>query len=853
MLLQVFQSISVLAISVLALFPLAAYFSKIISDVSRAALTGTVLGLSVVLLAGFEIQLPSEARVDFQAGPLVLAGYLGGPIGACVATAVALLGEVLQGDGLSVATVSDEFLYAGGGAAFCLYRARGGNQPNVSVLTVAVLVGITWLAYVVSLLIAASPILFDSEHRQGALFVELGANAVAVLTVCLACRLLERIEQGDGLGSEIADRFALATESADVGVWDWEPHKDISHWSSVQYDLHDVPQETPIDFAKWSSLVHPADLSKLVEIAESSKTDGVPFDAEYRIKTRDGDFRHLKSVGRAIPNGQGNSLRLMGVCYDISLLRRIEKAAAVQQERFEITAENVPGVVIQCSASNAGDKRLDYISNGCTSILGISPEEIDRDLEKLWSLVEDRHVEGLQRTLEDSARDLTPWAFSWCIRRPDGAIRWLDGRGHPHRLGNGWTTWHIVAIDVTERISAQEQLEASQELFFESQKHEALGKLTGGVAHDFNNLLGVILGNAEVLRDHARHEDTETLDAILDACSRGARLTHQLLSFIGRAALVPVALDLNSVVSGVERLLRHTMPASVRVDTVRGGGLWPIHNDPNALGNALLNLALNARDAMPDGGVITIETANFRLDSTYMDEHHEDMPPGRYVMVAVSDDGTGMTKDIAKHAFEPFFTTKSVEKGSGMGLAMVRGFVKQSNGIIRLYSEPGLGTTVKLFFPANDDPLAPNQQLHAGHIELGGSEHILLVEDNDALRQTVTRQLRKLGYKVSAIENGKMALERIEADRTIDLMLTDIVMPGPLQGPDLAREAIKRRGDLRVVFMTGYAKDAAINGTTLQANNIVLMKPVSQTDLARALRTALTTGGATDGSRDEDA
>jgi signal transduction histidine kinase/ActR/RegA family two-component response regulator len=369
----------------------------------------------------------------------------------------------------------------------------------------------------------------------------------------------------------------------------------------------------------------------------------------------------------------------------------------------------------------------------------------------------------------------------------------------------------------------------------ESQKIESLGRLVGGVAHDFNNLLAVIMGNLEILKSQKRDGDeAEMLDDALTASQRGATLTKQLLSFGRKASLRPAITDANTVLTSLDHLMRRVIPATIEVDFVQSEELWPAALDPALLESALLNLAINARDAMPEGGRLTIKTANAQLS----DDADADtgLPAGDYVEICVSDTGAGMTEEVVSRATEPFFTTKPVGEGSGMGLAMVHGFAQQSGGALYLSSAPGEGTTVRLFFPVahgaasveEADSTTPN--IHAA------SEHVLLVEDEDKVRHTLARQLRRIGYTVTEATNGQSALAALEQSHQIDLMLTDIVMPGPLQGPALAQIVRERYCGLPIIFMSGYPREEALQGDGLRDDDVLLTKPVEYDDLLRALR-----------------
>lgn len=395
--------------------------------------------------------------------------------------------------------------------------------------------------------------------------------------------------------------------------------------------------------------------------------------------------------------------------------------------------------------------------------------------------------------------------------------------------------FEVVCQDVTEAHQLQEQL-------FQSQKMDAVGKLTGGVAHDFNNLLAVIMGNLELLDDElkAAHEKELVKNAI-DAILRGSELTRNMLSFARQAPLEPSIVDLNQLVRNMQNWIGRTLPTTIEVETSLLAGLWPTEIDASSAESGLLNLILNARDAMPKGGKLTIETSNIRVDDDYVNLRGEDIEPGRYVLLAVSDTGDGIEPNDLEKIFEPFFTTKPVGLGSGLGLSMLEGFMKQSGGTVRVYSEPGVGTTFKLYFPAAmaiPEPVAPTVPM-ATSDSAGTQATILLVEDNADVRKTISVALVNAGYRVFEATTGDQGRLVFDQHPEIDLMVTDIVMPGELQGTTLARVLRRIRPGLPVVFLSGYASEATVHGNGLLPQDIRLMKPIRRRDLLRAIQKAL--------------
>ncbi len=375
----------------------------------------------------------------------------------------------------------------------------------------------------------------------------------------------------------------------------------------------------------------------------------------------------------------------------------------------------------------------------------------------------------------------------------------------------------------------------------QAQKMEAVGQLTGGVAHDFNNLLTVVMGNLQLLARHLRNDPLadELIKGAMKAARRGADLNRTLLAFSRKQRLAPVPLDFNEMISSMAPLLRRALGEQVQINVVEAPDLPLATADVTQLETALLNLAVNSRDAMPIGGTLTIETAAVQLDEHYA-SLEIDVTPGRYVMLAVSDTGTGMTDEVASHAFEPFFTTKETGKGSGLGLAMVYGFVKQSGGHVKLYSEPGIGTTVKLFLPEILEPAeASTEAPEAESAQPVGRETILVVEDEEDVRDLVCRLLTALGYRVLTAAEGKSALALLDAEPGVALLFTDVVLPGGMNGPDIARAAQAKRSDLKVIYTSGYTGNAIQQLEALGADVKLLSKPYAIEDLAQTVRDAL--------------
>ncbi len=398
------------------------------------------------------------------------------------------------------------------------------------------------------------------------------------------------------------------------------------------------------------------------------------------------------------------------------------------------------------------------------------------------------------------------------------------------------------------------ELMKTQGMLAQAQKMDAVGQLTGGLAHDFNNMLAIIIGNLDIVKRRLAKGQTDIgnhLDNALEGASRAAQLTRRLLAFARHQPLSPDVIDVNKLTLDTSELLRRTLGERVTVECVQAGGLWKAHVNSSELESAIVNLAVNARDAMPEGGALTIETANAYLDDKYA-ALHDDVSPGQYVVVAVSDTGTGMSPDVMARAVEPFFTTKEAGKGTGLGLSQVYGFARQSRGHMAIYSEEGRGTTIRLYLPRAYGATAANAKAYALADEIlpAGSkrETILLVEDEDHVRRMSAAALRELGYRVCEAANGMEALALLDDEPSVKLLFTDVVMPG-MDGRKLAEAAQRKYPAIKVLYTTGYTRNAIVHDGTLDPDVDLIVKPFTVDQLARKVRAVLTGGKPAEAAR----
>jgi PAS domain S-box-containing protein len=467
------------------------------------------------------------------------------------------------------------------------------------------------------------------------------------------------------------------------------------------------------------------------------------------------------------------------------------------------------------------------------TVLGWSEEEVAS-----MSIFELLHPDDVERTragFELTQLGQPAIRFPNRYRCKDGGYRWISWVGVPE---DGMV--YCSGRDITEEKAAEAELAAAQEALRQSQKMEAVGQLTGGIAHDFNNLLAGISGSLELLEKRlaeGRMAGAERyISAAQGAAKRAASLTQRLLAFSRRQTLDPKTLDVNKLIGGMEELIRRSVGPTITVEVVGAGGLWMTRADPSQLENSLLNLCINARDAMaPDGGRLTIETANKWLD--HRAAQQRDVPPGQYVSLCVTDTGTGMETEVIARAFDPFFTTKPLGQGTGLGLSMIYGFVRQSGGQIRIYSEVGKGTTMCLYLPRYLGPL-DNAEDAAPYAmtDRGDGETILVVDDERTIRMLIADVLEENGFAALEAEDGASGLRIIQSDVRIDLLITDVGLPGGMNGRQLADAALALRPGLKVLFITGYAENAVVGNGHLQAGMEVITKPFVVAELGRKVR-----------------
>ena len=622
--------------------------------------------------------------------------------------------------------------------------------------------------------------------------------------------------------------------------------------------IHGLPPEAVNESHEdWVRRIHPDDR----EATEQKFRDAIAskvrdYTVRYRIiRPSDGEMRWISVRSTIERDDNGRAVRLVGAHSDVTEQVQAEQALRQSEERFRKLADELAELnATLAQRVEEKTRERDRIWNVSQDLLLVADRDgVWRTVNPAWTRTlgwseaellnrtsewlehpEDGGITREQiRMLRDSAATAR---FESRFRHKDGSYRWLSWTAVPDQ-----DRIYAVARDVTAEKAAAERLRATEEALLQSQKMEAVGQLTGGIAHDFNNLLTGIVGSLDLLQTRLQQGRTDNvaryITAAMTSANRAAALTHRLLAFARRQPLIPKSVDANQLVVSLEDLLRRTIGETIQLEIVTPADLWPTLCDPNQLESALLNLAINARDAMPDGGRLTIATSNARLDSVTADTPA--LLPGDYIRIDVVDTGVGMSAEVAARAFDPFFTTKPIGQGTGLGLSMIYGFARQSNGHATIDSRPGQGTSVSLYLPRHhgdvaDEPAAAARV--AGHAATG--ETVLVVEDEPVVRGVILEMLGEQGYRTLEAVDGPSALAILRANARIDLLVTDVGLPG-MNGRQLADQARESRPGLRILFITGYAESVAIADGFLQPGMEMITKPFDLDHLLRRIRSMI--------------
>jgi two-component system cell cycle sensor histidine kinase/response regulator CckA len=623
---------------------------------------------------------------------------------------------------------------------------------------------------------------------------------------------------------ESQNRLSLAVRASGIGIWSWEVNTDRFHWDARMHEILGSADETPSDLTSFISRLHEEDRDRVESQLRSALDGWAEFYLESRIGRPDGTVRHVATRGRFLPDEASGNSRAIAVCWDITDQKRDDERRRLLSTVLESAAN---AIMITDS-----DGRISWVNSAFTELTGYTLEEALGQNPRL--LKSGKHDENFYRKMWDTISHGSTWHGQVINRRKDGAFYTEEMTISPVRGASGETVSFVcMKRDITFQVDLAHQLHQAQKL-------EAVGRLAGGVAHDFNNILTVISGNAELaLADLPAGDPTaEALKDIVEASRRAASLTRQLLAFSRRQILQPKVLDFNALVSGTEKMLRRLIGEDIKLSTRLQPNLAAITADPGQLEQILMNLAVNARDAMPQGGELVFETENIEMQETQAGQYGVRMPSDRYVRLTVKDTGHGMDEETQARIFEPFFTTKEKSKGTGLGLSTVYGIVKQSGGYIWVRSAPGKGATFKVYLPQVDS--APDRSPKAPTtVAPGGGESILLVEDEETVLKLARSILERAGYTVVTATNGAEALRLVrEYPKPIHLLVTDVVMPG-MSGPVLADSLQPLRKGLRVLYTSGYTDDAIVHHGVLDSGAHLLEKPYSQNALLSTVRRVL--------------
>lgn len=681
-------------------------------------LYGFGLGLIGFLVTSNPVSLVDGATVDARAGPMILAGFIGGPVGGLIAASLGGLARGLVGGSFAPSGMLVYFIYALSGMAIRFLGLAKLSQiatPRaILIMTAASLLGASAMFFVITPMERAI-----QWAKQDLPFIYL-ANTLSVVFSALIAGLVCRHLQQSAKVIELNETLEFAKRAGKFGVWDYDVRSGVLLWDARSMELHGVdPAAFKGSYEDWVGTVHPDDLERAKQEFQHVLKQNVPYSVEYRVVLPSGRIRAIKGDAIVVRNAAGHAIRVVG-----------------------------------------------------------------------------------------------------------------------------------TNLDLTELRTAEENLSEARLIAAQAQKFESIGQLTGGVAHDFNNLLAVIMGNQELLKDQLKSgsfdakDAGQLIDASIVATKRGAELTRNMLAYARKARLDPVVTDMNKIAKETDSWMRRTIESRIEIRTKLLDGLWPTLIDTASLQAALVNLLLNARDAFDGSGQVTIETGNILIGPDQASNGAEYVRPGRYAMLKVSDNGSGMPDDVVDKIFDPFFTTKPVGVGSGLGLSMVHGFVKQSGGAINVRSRIGEGTSIEMYFPAHHETIKGNAEpsIPSVHSEKFGNvsgKRILLVEDQEAVLDVLEKTLRSVGCDVVTATSGDDAFRMFQEDSGFDVVVTDVVMPGELQGPSLARKIRDLRWDTPFVFLSGYASETLVHGNGLRAQDVRLMKPVTRSKLLKAVQDAL--------------
>jgi PAS domain S-box-containing protein len=662
---------------------------------------------------------------------------------------------------------------------------------------------------------------------------EVGTALVATYDMLRRNEAEKRASEQRLQDSEALRREAL--DAAEIGTWSIALPRRERVWDENLRKLCGIALDAPASEAVLNSVVHPADLSRLIAVTEQIFKAERPLSVDFRVIAPDKAEHWLRLKGGvARYDDDGMPMTARGVIMKIDALKQNERELRESQDRYRAIVESAIDSIIVIDAAG----RIQAFNKSAETMLGYSASEaVGQNVSMLMPLDEaTRHDGYIERYLRTNEARVIGIGREVEVRRKDGTlfpadlalVEWWAG---------GVRYFTGILRDLTQRRADERARVKLEEQLRQSQKMEAIGQLTGGIAHDFNNLLLAISLNIETLdEEFADHTGAKPLiEGAMFATDQARTLIGQLLAFGRRQTLDVTTFDVNDVVLDMIAILRRTVQANIAIETVLPPDVWPVLADRQQLETALLNLVLNARDAMPASGRLVIETSNVALDAEFAAQN-PGTTPGRYVIMSVSDTGSGMSPEVLARAFEPFYTTKKTGEGTGLGLSQVYGYIKQSGGHAKIYSEPGHGTTVKLYLPSSTQEPAPSSQSAERRALPGSGETILMVEDTALVRNAVRRMLVSLGYQVIDVITGQEAIDVLQSDKRIDLLFTDMILPGGVDGNELALAAQRLRPGIRILLTSGYTQTRALPTAPDGSTNLPLIsKPYTKAELAERL------------------
>lgn len=633
---------------------------------------------------------------------------------------------------------------------------------------------------------------------------------------------------------ESEERLRIAVDAGRMAVWEIDLRADTLKGSAALNRVLGFPEQASPTLDEIRSHYFPGERERLAALGQEALAKGDPFvETEFRFRTPGGELLWLLVRAEIQFDEHGQPLRYIGVVVDVTARKYAEEALQRLNETLERRVEEKTAERDSIWRHSNDLMAVTDFSGRHKAINPAWSRTFGHDEEALLTtpLFEMTHPEDeekLTRAVQKLAGGETIQGFEGQFRHKNGSYRRVSWTGV-----SGKDVFYAIGRDVTEQRATEEALR-------QSQKMEAVGQLTGGIAHDFNNLLQGIVGSLNIVQrriEQGRAAETERfINGAMTSANRAAALIHRLLAFSRRQPLDPKPVKANQLVASMEDLVRRTMGERIELELVLAGGLWLTKCDPNQLESAILNLVINARDAMPDGGKLTVETCNAHLDSAYA-ARIRDVSPGQYVCVCVTDTGVGMSREVMERVFDPFFTTKPIGQGTGLGLSMIYGFARQSEGYAKIYSEEGNGTTFKLYLPRfrgtaeEEEPLPELSEKHLTH----EGEVVVVVEDETLVRELIVEVLGELGYRVLQAADGTSGVQLLERLERVDLLVTDIGLPG-LNGRQVADTARARRPNLKILFMTGYAENAAMANGFLEPGMEMITKPMSMEVLAAKIK-----------------